>query len=85
MRSMRHSLILWTENSDFSDRIHVIDPATLSMGIGLLVLSDADMVKQGMSAEDICEEIERLKAGGVVSSHCGPGTLGLLFVDGSLS
>ena len=28
------------------------------------------------------EEIHETRAGGVVSSHCGPGTLGVLFIDG---
>lgn len=28
------------------------------------------------------QEIHETRAGGVVSSHCGPGTLGVLFIDG---
>lgn len=28
------------------------------------------------------DEIIETRAGGVISSHCGPGTLGVLFIDG---
>ena len=28
------------------------------------------------------QEIVITRAGGVISSHCGPGTLGVLFIDG---
>lgn len=31
---------------------------------------------------NIFDEIHVTRAGGVVSSHCGPGTLGVLFIDG---
>ena len=38
-----------------------------------------DAVKDKLSALGIFEEILITRAGGVVSSHCGPGTLGVLF------
>ena len=31
---------------------------------------------------NIFQEIVITRAGGVISSHCGPGTLGVLFIDG---
>lgn len=43
------------------DRIRVIDSGNLSTGIGLLVLEAAVMAQNGMTADDIVEEIEKLK------------------------
>lgn len=43
------------------DRIHVIDSANLSTGIGLLVIEAAIMARQGMNASDIVARIEELK------------------------
>ena len=31
---------------------------------------------------NIFQEILITRAGGVISSHCGPGTLGVLYIDG---
>jgi len=44
---------------------------------------DAELVEQVreyLKDLDIFEEILETRAGGVVSSHCGPGTLGVLFI-----
>jgi len=38
-------------------------------------------VKEQLVALDYFEEILITRAGGVVSSHCGPGTLGVLFIS----
>lgn len=43
------------------DNVYVIDSENLSTGVGLLVLAAADMAEKGMSAADICSEIEKLK------------------------
>ncbi len=40
--------------------VHVIDSKNLSTGIGLLVVEAAEMAKEGLSAEEIVREIERL-------------------------
>jgi len=40
-----------------------------------------DEVKSYLDSLEHFEEILVTRAGGVVSSHCGPGTLGVLFVD----
>ena len=42
------------------DRIHVINSANLSTGIGLLVLEAAQMARDGKSAEEIVSSIEKL-------------------------
>ena len=41
-----------------------------------------DEVKNYLSSLHIFEEILETRAGGVISSHCGPGTLGVLFIAG---
>lgn len=43
------------------DRIFVIDSASLSTGVGLLVLKAADMAREGKTAREIVEEMEVLK------------------------
>ena len=41
-----------------------------------------DEVKNYLKQLDVFDEIYETRAGGVVSSHCGPGTLGVLFIAG---
>lgn len=40
-----------------------------------------DMVRTYLEQLGIFEEILETRAGGVISSHCGPGTLGILFIE----
>lgn len=40
-----------------------------------------DQVRQYLESLGVFREIWETRAGGVVSSHCGPGTLGVLFID----
>ena len=40
-----------------------------------------DMVKAKVEALGVFEEILITQAGGVISSHCGPNTLGVLFYE----
>jgi DegV family protein with EDD domain len=40
-----------------------------------------DAVREYLESLNIFEEILETRAGGVVSSHCGPGTLGVLFIE----
>ena len=42
---------LAADELEATDRIHVIDSANLSTGVGLLVLEAATMVKEGIDAE----------------------------------
>ena len=44
-----------------SDRIHVVDSANLSTGIGLLVIEAAIMASNGSSVADILSQVEALK------------------------
>lgn len=41
-------------------RVHVVDSQNLSTGIGLLVMKAVDYAKQGMSAEEIANNVEKL-------------------------
>ena len=41
------------------ENVYVVDSKSLSTGVGLLVLSAVDMVKQGLSAKEICEKLEK--------------------------
>lgn len=49
------------EEMDAADRIHVINSANLSTGIGLLVIEAAIMAQNGVPAKDIVAKIEELK------------------------
>ena len=40
-----------------------------------------DMIKQYLEGLELFDEILITRAGGVISSHCGPGTLGVLFIE----
>lgn len=53
---------LAAEASEAAKRVHVIDSANLSTGIGLLVLRAAELASKGMSASEIVREIESLKS-----------------------
>ena len=39
-----------------------------------------DQVRTYLASLGVFEEILETRAGGVISSHCGPGTLGILFI-----
>lgn len=41
-----------------------------------------DEVRDYLKGLGVFDEIHETRAGGVISSHCGPGTLGVLFIDG---
>jgi len=49
------------EELEAEQRVHVIDSANLSSGVGLLVLEAAKMADEGMKAEEIVSVIETLK------------------------
>ena len=52
---------LAAEDLEAEDKIHIIDSANLSTGIGLLVIEAAIMAKEGKSAKEIVARIEELK------------------------
>ncbi len=39
------------------------------------------MLQEILEGLGIFREILETRAGGVISSHCGPGTLGILFIE----
>ena len=41
-----------------------------------------EQVKEYLSSLNHFDEILETRAGGVISSHCGPGTLGVLYIEG---
>ena len=51
----------------------------------MLLVDEAEVidgVKEYLESLNYFDEILITRAGGVISSHCGPGTLGVLFVQG---
>ncbi len=46
---------------DALDRVHIIDSGNLSSGIALQILAAADMIKEGMSFQEILNRLEELK------------------------
>ena len=61
MSANNNVMRLAAEDLEAEDKIHVIDSANLSTGIGLLVIEAAIMAKEGKSAEEIVARIEELK------------------------
>ncbi len=61
MSSTGSTMRLAAAEMEAEDRIHVIDSANLSTGVGLLVLEAAEMAQAGMSAAEIVAKIEELK------------------------
>ncbi|MBR5968008.1 MAG: DegV family protein [Lachnospiraceae bacterium] len=52
---------LAAENMEMTDRVHVIDSANLSTGIGLQVIRAAELAAEGKTAAEIVAEIEAIK------------------------
>ena len=52
---------LAAEDLGIAERVHVIDSANLSTGIGLLVIRAAELAAEGKSAAEIVTEIEAIK------------------------
>lgn len=61
MSATNNVMKMAAEELGMEDRIRVIDSGNLSTGIGLLVLEAAVMAQNGMTADYIVEEIEKLK------------------------
>lgn len=61
MSTTANVMRLATEELSATDKIHVIDSANLSTGIGHLVVEAAVLAKEGKSAEEITDYIESLK------------------------
>lgn len=61
MSANNNVMRLAAEDLDAENKIHVIDSANLSTGIGLLVIEAATMAKEGKTAKEIVARIEELK------------------------
>lgn len=61
MSASRQVMSLAAQEMECEDRIHVIDSANLSTGIGLLIIEAALMAREGKCAAEIVEAIEALK------------------------
>ena len=61
MSANYNNVRLAAEDLDMDDRVHVIDSANLSTGIGLLVVYAAELAKEGNPVEDIVNKIENIK------------------------
>lgn len=61
MSANNNVMRLAAEDMEAEDKIHIIDSANLSTGIGLLVIEAAIMAQEGKSADEIVARIEELK------------------------
>lgn len=61
MSATNNVMKMAAEELGMEDRIRIVDSGNLSTGIGLLVVEAAVMAQNGMSAEAIVQEIEKLK------------------------
>ncbi len=52
---------LAAEELDAQDRIHLVDSANLSTGVGLLVVEAAHMIKKGFTVSQILQKMEEFK------------------------
>ena len=83
MSSSYNNCILAAEDLEMTDRVHVIDSANLSTGIGLQVIKAAELAAAGMTASEIAEEIEKIK--GKVRASFVVDTLTYLYRGGRCS
>ncbi len=61
MSACFNNVRLAAESLEIEDRVHIIDSANLSTGIGLLVIRAAELAKEGKTASEIADDIESLK------------------------
>ena len=61
MSANNNVMRLAVEDMEAEDKIHIIDSANLSTGIGLLVVEAAIMAQEGKAADEIVARIEELK------------------------
>ena len=83
MSSSYNNCILAAEDLEMTDRVHVIDSANLSTGIGLQVIKAAELAAAGMTASEIAAENEKIK--GKVRASVVVDTLTYLYRGGRCS
>ncbi len=74
------SHVILTYVKDMEADLRAAEPARAFITHSGCAESDIDAVKAYLESLNRFEEILITRAGGVISSHCGPGTLGVLFV-----
>lgn len=67
---------------DMEEQLHKADRKRVFITHSGCPEETIDQVKQYLQSLSYFEEILVTRAGGVISSHCGPGTLGVLFIVG---
>ena len=60
MSTTENVLRMVAEDLEVEDRVHVVDSKNLSTGIAHLVVEAAEMAKNGLTADEILKEIDRL-------------------------
>lgn len=68
--------------SDMKNDILKADPSRVFITHTVTEGNSVNEVRQYLEGLNYFKEIIETNAGGVVSSHCGPGTLGVLFIEG---
>lgn len=61
MSACYNNIRLAAKSLDMEERVHIIDSANLSTGIGLQVIKAAELAGSGRSAKEIVKEIEAIK------------------------
>lgn len=76
------SKVLLTYASDMEQDLLAAEPARVFITHSGCSEADIESVRQYLKGLNRFKEILTTRAGGVISSHCGPGTLGVLFIAG---
>ena len=77
----RMSHVILTYAKDMEADLRAADAKRVFITHSGCAQADIDAVKDYLKSLGRFEEILVTRAGGVISSHCGPGTLGVLFID----
>ena len=76
------SKVLLSYASDMEQELLAAEPSRVFVTHSGCAEQDIESVRQYLKGLNRFEEILTTRAGGVISSHCGPGTLGVLFIAG---
>lgn len=66
---------------DIKSRLGNVDKSRVFITHTVIAGDSVERVKKYLEELNIFDEILITEAGGVISSHCGPGTLGILYID----
>jgi DegV family protein with EDD domain len=79
----RYSNIVLDYVRDMEEELRKASPERVFITHSSIDPDIVDSVRNYLESLNTFEEIHETRAGGVISSHCGPGTLGVLFIAGS--